>query len=312
MKNIVKVLSIAILGATLASCADKPEFTTAPFVSLYRTSATVNEKAGGTVYNVPVKVYHAKEAVSVAYTLSGTAVNGVDYTIADQSGVLNFPVGTDSLAIPINITGQPGTFTGDRSLRITLSSSTGGAEINPVKNFNITIKDLDHPLSALFGSYSISTYNVDNFDDEDNPIYAYLTWTMNMSEYKGDPTRVWMDNLTYFSIYYHNYTGDTPVYGIVSSDKKTITIPLPQTTTGNLSAWGLGKATMYGHAGIDGNYISDPFEVVFTLGEDGTWSTKQSFGISEETIVDAYSLFTYNCVNYADAGANYPIVFKKK
>lgn len=310
MKNIVKVLSLAILGATLASCADKPEFTTAPFVSMYRTSATVSEKEGGTVYNVPVKVYHAKEAVSVAYTISGTAVNGEDYTIADQSGVLNFPVGTDSLAIAVNVTGQPGTFTGDRTLRITLSNATG-AEINTISNFNMTIKDLDHPLSELFGAYTMKAVSIDNWDDDDNPIYAYLSWTMNISEYKGDVTRIWLDDLTYFSIYYKNNTGHTPVYGIVSADKKTITIPLPQTTTGNLSAWGLGKATMYGHQGTVGKYIADPFEVVFKMGEDGTWTTSQSFGISEETVVAAYEVMTYNCVNYADYNSNYPIVFKK-
>ena len=319
MKNIVKILSLAVLGVAMASCADKPKFNTDSFISMYRPSATVNENASGTLYNIPVKVYHAEGAVSVAYTVSGTAESGVDYTLADQSGVLNFAAGTDSLAIPVTVFGQPGTFTGDRTMRITLTSSTG-AEINSRKTFTLTIKDLDHPLVELFGDYTMSAICLNN-----NGGLSYPAWELEISEYKGDVTKVWLSNVTPFAAAWGD-TGDCPVYGTVSSDKKTITITLPQETTGTLKEWGYtdegnSSAWIYAHEGFkldaDGNlaglYILADKDIVFTLGEDGSWTTKDSVGLSHPDDVKEYpDLFYYYAVNYSNYNANYPTVFKKK
>ena len=101
MKNTIKAFALAVLAAGFVSCVDKPEFTTGPFVSLYRTSASVAESVNGTVYNIPVKLYNSTAGTSVSYSISGTAVNGLDYTLADQSGVLNIPAGADSAAIAV-------------------------------------------------------------------------------------------------------------------------------------------------------------------------------------------------------------------
>lgn len=308
MKNTIKALALAVLAAGLVSCVDKPEFTTVPFVSMYRTSATVSETAGGTVYSIPLKLYNTSDATSVSYTVSGTAKNGVDYTFADQSGVVNFPAGTDSTAIVVNVTGQPGVFTGNLNMRVTLESATAGVTIGNFKSFNMTIKDVDHPLSALFGAYSMSALSINS-----NGNGSYNTWTVNVSQYDGDATRVWFDNLTYFSAAaYNSYTKNAPTYGIVSADKKTITIPLPQKTTGSLDAFGLDNIYMFAHEGIEGVYITDQTDVVFTLGDDGTWTTTQSFGAGHpDDIADYPDLFYYYCVNYADF-SQYPIVLKKK
>ena len=308
MKNTIKVLALAIVAAGLVSCVDKPEFTRVPFVTMYRTSATVNESAAGTVYNIPVKLYNTTEGTSVSYSVSGTAKNGVDYSFADQSGVLNIPPGSDSTAIAVRVTGQPGTFTGNLTMKVTLESATNGVDIGNFKNFTITIKDLDHPLSELFGAYSMSAVCVNS-----NGGYSYPTWTVNVSQYDGDATRLWFDNLTYFSATaYKSYTGNSPVYGIVSNDKKTITIPLPQKTTGSLSAFGLDYVWMFAHEGTDGVYITDNVNVVFTQNADGSWTTNQSFGAGHpDDIADYPDLFYYYCVNYADFNSNYPIVLKK-
>ena len=308
MKNTIKVLALAVIAAGLVSCVDKPEFSRVPFVSMYRTSATISESEAGTVYNIPVKLYNTNEATSVSYTVSGTATNGVDYTLADQSGVLNIPAGADSTAIAVKVTGQPGTFTGNLTMKVILQSATAGVTIGNFDTFTITIKDLDHPLSELFGSYTMAGVSVNS-----NGGYSYPTWTVNVSQYDGDTKRVWFDNLTYFSATaYHSYTGNAPVYGIVSDDKKTITFPFPQKTTGSLNAFGLDNVWMFAHEGTDGVYITDNVDVVFTLGEDGRWTTTQSFGAGHpDDIADYPDLFYYYCVNYADFNSNYPIYFKK-
>ena len=139
---------------------------------------------------------------------------------------------------------------------------------------------------------------------------------MNMSAYDGDPTRVWMDNLTAFTVAYGNYTGAAPTFGIVSADKKTITIPLPQKTKGDLSAFGFDNVWMMAHEGYGGGagvYITDGTNIVFTQGADGTWSTTQSFGAGHpDDLAKWPKLFTDYCVNYADVSAANPICFVKK
>lgn len=308
MKNTIKAFALAVLAAGLVSCVDKPEFTTVPFVSMYRTSATIEESQGGTVYNIPVKLYNTSDATSISYEVTGTATNGLDYSLADQSGVLNIPAGADSAAIVVNVTGQPGVFTGDRSMRITLKSATGDVTIGNVKSFNMTIKDLDHPLSEIFGSYTMKAVS----SDTDGGLY-YNTWDLNISQYDGNTSRVWLDNLTYFTVAYASYTGASPVYGVVSADKKTITVPLPQKTTGSLSAFGLDNVYMLGHEGLDGVYTTDSFNVVFTLGEDGRWTTEQCFGTGHpDDLADYPDLFYDYCVNYSTFNSAYPTYFQKK
>ncbi len=308
MKNTIKALALAVLAAGLVSCVDKPEFTTVPFVSMYRTSATVTETAGGTVYSIPLKLYNTSDATSVSYTVSGTAKNGVDYTFADQSGVVNFPAGTDSTAIVVNVTGQPGVFTGNLNMRVTLESATAGVTIGNFKSFNMTIKDVDHPLSALFGTYTMAAVSVTNNGD-----VVYPKWTVNVSQFDGDATKVWFDNLTYFSaVPYHSYTGNAPVFGIVSADKKTITIPLPQKTTGSLNAFGLDNIYMFAHEGAGGVYLTDNVDIVFKLNDDGAWTTEQCFGAGHpDDLADYPDLFYEYCVNYSNFNSGYPTYLKK-
>ncbi len=311
MKNIVKLFALAALCAGLFSCQDKPTYNEVPFVSMYRTSATIEESQAGVVYNIPVKVYHAKGATSVTYTVSGNATSGVDYSFSDKGGVLNFPAGTDSLAIPVRVTGQPGTFTGNLNFKVQLTGATDGVTLGGTTAFVMTIKDLDHPLSALFGDYEMKALSATNSGGA-----AYPTWTMKMSQYEGDPTRIWMSNLTYFSATaYASYTKDCPVWGKVSDDKKTITIPLPQLTTGSLEAFmGPGEqATMFAHEGLGGNYITKDTDVVFKLQDDGRWVTQDNFGIGHpDDLADYPDLFYEYCVNYSSYNANYPTYFKKK
>lgn len=161
MKNTIKVLALAVIAAGLVSCVDKPEYSRVPFVSMYKTSATVAESAAGTVYNIPVKLYNTTEGTSVSYSISGTAKNGVDYTLADQSGVLNIPAGADSAAISVRVTGQPGVFTGSLNMKVTLESATNGVSLGNFNSFNMTIsdKDLHVDWKYLAGKWTAQDYD---------------------------------------------------------------------------------------------------------------------------------------------------------
>lgn len=313
MKKIVRIIATVAAALSIFACTDKyAEYKVVPFVSLDIDAATVEESNPASLLTVPVRLYNAgNTACTVTYTVTDVnAVQGTDYTLLDNSGVLEFKAGEDSLAIQFNITGQPGTFTGNVAFDIELVSASNDVELGNTCVAEITIKDLDHPLSALFGAYTMKavTYNGSNL--------VYPSWTMNMSAYDGDPTRVWMDNLTAFTVAYGNYTGAAPTFGIVSADKKTITIPLPQKTKGDLSAFGFDNVWMMAHEGYGGGagvYITDGTNIVFTQGADGTWSTTQSFGAGHpDDLAEWPKLFTDYCVNYADVSAANPICFVKK
>lgn len=260
---------VAAAVAGLAACSDT-EYKVVPFASLDTQAVTVNESETETLVSIPVRVYNNKTGCTVSYTIAdGSAVNGVNFKPLNDSGVLNFEAGTDSLAISFYTTGAPGTFTGDQTFSVSLTEASNDVTLGTFAKCTVTIKDTDHPLSDLFGKYTMCAVSLDSNDK-----LSYFNWAMNMSPYEGDATRVWMDNVVYFSFGFNNYTGNCPVYGVVSDDRKTITIPLPQKTTGSLASFGLGDAWIYAHEGTtDGGYITAGTNVVFTLNEDGQWVT---------------------------------------
>lgn len=293
--------------AGLAACSDT-EYKVVPFASLDLQAVTVDESETETLVSIPVRVYNNKTGCTVSYSITdGSAVNGVNFKPLNDSGVLNFEAGADSLAISFYTTGAPGTFTGDQTFSVKLTDASDGVTLGTFSKCTVTIKDTDHPLSALFGKYTMYAVSLNTTDS-----FSYYNWEMNMSPYDGDATRVWLDNVVLFSSAFNTYTGNCPVYGVVSDDRKTITIPLPQKTTGSLeSLFGLGNAWIYAHEGINGGYITEGTNVVFTLNEDGQWVTPTDFGLSEAGVVDEYSVIYAYSVNFSSFNAKYPTYFTK-
>lgn len=306
MKTILKSIIAAAAVAGLAACSDS-EYKVVPFASLDTQAVTVDESETETLVSIPVRVYNNKTGCTVSYTITdGSAVNGVNFKPLNDSGVLNFEAGTDSLAISFYTTGAPGTFTGDQTFSVKLTDASEGVTLGTFSKCTVTIKDTDHPLSALFGKYTMYALSLNT-----NENLTYFYWDMNMSPYEGDVTRVWMDNVVMFSFGYKAYTGNCPVYGVVSDDKKTITIPLPQKTTGSLEAFRLGDVWIYAHEGINGGYITEGTNVVFTLNEAGEWVTPTDFGLSDPDVVDQYDILDAYCVNFSSYNAKYPTCFTK-
>ncbi len=306
MKNIVKAFAVLAGVAVLASCNKYAEYNWTPFVSLDARSATVEESDPATAWTLPVHLYNHDGACTVTYTVEAvSAKESVDYTLADASGVLTFPAGTDTQDIVINISGQPGVYTGNVKFSITLKSASDDVQIGNTNTCSVTIKDLDHPLTDMFGAYKISAVTLD--EDEE---LSYLSWTMNISPVEGDATKIQVDHLTPFSLAYASYVKEMPVVGTVSADKKTITFAYPQETTGDLSAFGLtGHFYFYG---FDGDvHIVDDGVVTFTLGEDGAWTTTDAYGFSEPGSASE-GVFYYYSVVFSDMNPKFPTRFVKK
>lgn len=294
--------------AGLAACSDT-EYKVVPFASLDMQAVTVDESETETLVSIPVRVYNNKTGCTVSYSITdGSAVNGVNFKPLNDSGVLNFEAGVDSLAISFYTTGAPGTFTGDQTFSVKLTDASDGVTLGTFSKCTVTIKDMDHPLSELFGNYTMYAVTLNTSNS-----LAYYNWKMNMSPYEGDVTRVWLDNVVFFSSAYNSYTGNCPVYGVVSDDRKTITIPLPQKTTGSLADIfdEMSDAWIYAHEGIKGGYITEGTNVVFTLNEDGQWVTPTDFGLSDANEVDKYSVLYAYCVNFSSFNTKYPTYFTK-
>ena len=313
MKNIVKVLAVLAVAAGFASCNQYEQYKTAPYASVDVRAVEIEESEAGTLYNLPVHVYNKTGACTLTYAITEvTAKNGKHFVPSSTSGVLEFPAGTDSLAIGVTVKGQPGEYTGNLTFSIDLVSATEGVTIGALKSCVITIKDLDHPLSAMFGTYTMSGVTINS-----NGGLSLPEWSLTMAAVDGDPTKVSLSSLTAFDYAYGAYMdGSLAVVGTVSEDHKTITIATPQEVEGTAGSWGSSEHFVFykheGYTGGIGNYITDPAEVVFTLAEDGAYYTSDSFGFSiPSDLADYPDMFYYYAIVMSNFSPNYPTSFKK-
>ncbi len=312
MKKTIRIFAVMAAVASLAACSRYADYETFPYASLDIRSATIEESSPATTWTLPVHVYNHSGDCTVSYSVEPLeAKEGVDFTMADASGVLNFPAGTDTQNITVSITGQPGTFTGNVRFRIKLASATNDVNLGSLSTCTVTIKDLDHPLSALFGEYTFSSV----FNTSSG--FGYGSWDMTISQYEGNTSRIWIDKVTIFQApdYYGSYLPEGDVYGIVSSDMKTITIPVPQEMKSTAAdAFGVDEPfTLYKYAGntIDSDFETADGVITFTLQEDGSWRTLDSYGLATPGYVgEGWFWYYMNCLG--SFNANYPTKFVKK
>ena len=189
------------------------------FVAFDKTAYTVSEDSED-VLRIPVtlaSVAGLEETVSfkVVEPETKAAKAGVNYELLTTSGVLSFNQGqrTDY----IEFTFMPdGTYTGDLSFNIVLNEgSTIGT--GAASTCTVTISDIDHPLSALLGSYTASG---------ENYWYGQEDWTMDLVKDADDDHKVWFNNIFDNS----GWAGsDMMYYGNVNAEMTSINLPFGQT-----------------------------------------------------------------------------------
>lgn len=224
MKKIILYISaFVVAGSMMASCdINKPDiFDDAnAFVAFDNATMTVDEdySAEGAVLKVPVtlaSVAGIEENVSFR-VVEGTAKEGVNYELLTTSGVLSFNAENRTRYIEFEIL-QDGKFTGDLKFTVEFVNTNSvkqGAENTCV----VTIGDIDHPFSALFGTYTFT--GTSYYDNE-------ISWTATMYKDESDVNRIWILNLPGLS---NGFETVVDYYGTVDDDMTTITIPFNQTT----------------------------------------------------------------------------------
>lgn len=309
MKHITKFLAAGWVLLALASCSHVAKYTAQDFVAVGQSSYTVAENVGS--FQIPVTAYPINGTSSTEVTfevIGGSAVAGKDFTVSPANGVLTFN-GEKTQNITINVVDEAGVFTGDKKFSIKLASCTNGYTRSNYYTAAVTIKDLDHPLSALFGEYTMKCVS------NSSSGYGYYSWAMNITPYEGDVTRIWMDVVAPFfsSDFYGSYAPHAEVYAIVSDNMKTITIPCPQEVE-STAANAFGVNEPFAIYKFDGSSLDDPFvlddsAIVFKLQEDGSYVTEDSYGFATESY--NYEWFYYYMNALSGFNSKYPTVFKK-
>lgn len=252
MKNILKYTACALALSAAFSCSklnETPVFSSEDsFVAFDKGSMIVNENVGK--ISLPVSVASIDPVgVTVAYeVVDGTASAGTNFKLVNEAATVVFDGQARSNVIEIDIVDLAGEFTGDLTFSVNLVSA-GDLNIGHNSTCTVTIADLDHPLSDVLGTYTVSGESYFN---------GPATWEAEFTKDANDLTKVWMRGLA------PGFTMSTDlIYGVVSEDHNTITIPLgqmlPYSSTYNA----------YFYA-FDGSYIYDETDMAsITLTREG-------------------------------------------
>ena len=276
MKKLYRILTFGAALAAMVSCdlnkAPKFEDCEQAFAAFDVSSLTVNEDIG--TISIPVTIASLDpRTVSVAYTaVDGDAKAGEHYVLADASAVLQFDGTQRTMNVDIDIKNLAGEYTGDLSFSISLVSA-GDLKIGANNTCSVKILDLDHPLASILGSYTADA--------------GYFTgtpcsWTITLDKDPSNVSVVWIDRPVYLCALASTW-GGWAVYGNVSEDLKTITIPCGQTPGKNSDepAWYDDESDtfvigLWEDLGGGSVNITTSGTITMTLNENGVWVTEDA------------------------------------
>lgn len=253
-KYIMTALTVAVLSI---SCHNKVDYEYEKFVTMDHYVYSVNENVGEIV--LPVHIYNqdCHEVQVSVKSVDGTAVAGTDYELlSPTSGVLTFPGGTDSLVVKVAIKPHEGVYTGNKSFKVQVASTTDGVVNGDLTTAVVTINDLDHPLSAILGDYTATGLVAS--------AGGAAQWKVTFAANEESVSKVNVINLSWF---------DETVVGDVSEDMNVITIPYGQLYEAS------GYVTMFCGYGI-GGYYEDEGNLILTRTETG-WEQSSDIDDSE-------------------------------
>ena len=252
MKKIFKYLSALTLGAVLFTSCDMnklPVFDDKDaFVAFNSATASVVENAGSV--NVPVTLASLKGLnASVAIeAVDGSAKAGVNYVV--ETATVTFTADAPTQYVTVKIINND-SFTGDLKFTLKLGN-TGDVNAGAENACTVTITDKDHPLDPILGVWIAQAESI---------WYGAQKYDVTFMKDASDPYKVWIDNWGAKD----GWNGDdTVIYGVVSEDLTTITIPFGQATE---YVYSNGEACLY--EGVDSSLnTSDSGEWILSISDD--------------------------------------------
>lgn len=225
MNKVFKYIGLGLMGSLLAVSCDisnmkflnkLAEFDDADaFVAFDQKTFSINEdsEATASISVTLASVAGIEETISYK-VVDGTAKQGVNYEMVSTSGVLTFDKYNRTQTIEFKVM-PDGQYTGDLKFQIVLNEgATVG--VGHENTCTITINDIDHPLSALLGSYTMSADNYWN---------GPFTFPMEIRKDANDDHKVWFFNIFGVSGW---AADDMMYYGNVNDDMTSINLPFGQ------------------------------------------------------------------------------------
>lgn len=230
MKNTIKYIACAFALTAAFSCSklnETPVFEEKDaFVAFDKAAVSISENGG--VVSLPISIASIDPVgVTVAYeVVDGTAKAGENYNLVNESATFTFDGKARQGTIDINIVDLAGEFTGDLTFTVNLKSA-GDLNLGFNKSCTVTIGDLDHPLADILGTYTVNGESYFNGPGQ---------WEAEFIKDAVDVNKVWIRGLA------PGFATPTDlIYGTVSEDHNTITIPmgqiLPYSSTYNACFW---------------------------------------------------------------------------
>ena len=286
MKNIYKVFAAAAL-LSIAACTPKADYVTYDFVNVPATAVT-NEDV---VLEIPVQTVAqsgvGSEGAEVQFkVIEVKGANGVDYTVEPANGIVSTTMDTPG-KIVVKPTNKVGEYTGDYKLAIELTGVSGDFSIGGSYQTSITIKDIDHPLSEILG-----TYAVQHVYFYDGSLY-YGRFDMELKPVDGNINQVACTGINMFAADYNNAAGDFDVIGDVSEDMKTITFVCPQAVR---FSTGYGTLELY-HTEYKGGYMVYDDNIIYTATATG-YQSEQGAGFVDEYVWPSYGGFGVGTITH--------------
>lgn len=266
MKIINKTIMAFVMLVSLYSCAQKTEFVSKPFVMIAASSYAYNEDAG--TVKIPVYAYSQVDgkvslprptdvSTDVSFEIiNDTAEKDVHFTVSPANGVLKFD-GASEAYIEININNMAGIYTSNVKFSIALTGATNGYTLGGGNSASVTIKDLDHPLANILGTYKTDVL-ADVWGDE-----YVITTTIEPTD--EDIHTVTISNICPYSLaagYPHKFVG------VISKDRKTLTIESNQ--------WIVEGALLFLAFDLTGEKPASLPALVLTIDEEAHTLTAQS------------------------------------
>ena len=155
---ICSVCTFLVLG--LSSCKDDEPFVK-PKLSVGTEAVTISE-AGGTASVEIVLDKAAPTAITVEYSLGGTAVSPADYSIVGTEGEIDIPQGETSATIQITIVNDA-VYEGNETIEIELQDvDSDDIEITNDDEATVTITDDDPQTIVSFATTTLTVKESDN------------------------------------------------------------------------------------------------------------------------------------------------------
>lgn len=201
------------------------------FVAFEKTSYSVSEDYSvkdGAIFRIPVTLASAAGIeTSVKYEITAPdswqatvpgqgAIEGVDYELVDNSGVLSFNAENRTRYIEFK-TMANGVYTGDLEFSIEVFGNDD-IQVGSENKCTVKLSDVDHPLTFMLGEYNATALSYFN---------GSKTGVLEIRKDAEDVHKVWFYNMYLIPGW---AADDILYYGIVNDEKTEIVVPFGQTS----------------------------------------------------------------------------------